>query len=225
MSERKHAKRRTGAVMKPLFEQEPKLNFIHPREALTKIHMDLFKVHSNVRTGLAFYPPALTNLEKLVLVLEDRRFMAHHGFDVKSMLRELLRAVTFRRHGGASTIDMQFVRTSTGYKERTFGRKLYEIVLAVIIQFRYSKIVILRSYLACAFFGSHLRGANAAARKVFDKTTYDLSEEEAAFIAAMLVHPRPLHPTPEWTSRVQRRADYGKRIYIANKKRFDQLPS
>lgn len=210
--------------MKPLYEQEPKLQFIHPREALTKIHMDLFTVHSNVNPELAYYPAALTNLEKLVLVLEDRRFMLHHGIDTKSVLRELLRAATFRKHGGASTIDMQLVRTSTGYKERTFARKLYEMFLAVIIQFRYSKIVILRSYLACAFFGSHVRGANVAAWKVFGKKADDLSEEEAAFIAAMLVYPRPLHPTSEWASKVQRRADYGKRIYIANKKRFDQPP-
>lgn len=123
--------------MKLLYEQEPKLKFMRPREALTKIHTDLFKVHSNVKPALAYYPAALTNLEKLVLVLEDRRFMFHHGFDVKSLVRELLRAITFRRHGGASTIDMQFVRTSTGYKERTIARKLYEILLAFIIQFRY----------------------------------------------------------------------------------------
>lgn len=211
--------------MKPLHEQEPKLKFVSPRETLAKIHVDLFKVHSNVNTALAYYPPEFTNLEKLTLVLEDRRFLVHHGIDLKATLREFLRAATFRRHGGASTIDMQFVRTSTGYREWTVTRKLYEMFLAVIIQFRYSKIVILRSYLACAYFGSNLRGANAAARKVFGKKASELSIEEAAHIAAMLVYPRPLHPTSTWESRVQRRAAYGQRIYIANKERFDQLPS
>ena len=213
-----------GAKIKPLYEHEPKLKIRRPREILTKIHLDLFKIHSNVQPALAYYPPALTNLEKLTLVLEDRRFLVHHGLDVKSVLREILRAVTFRRHGGASTIDMQFVRTSTGYKERTLARKLYEMFLAIIIQFRYSKIEILRSYLACAYFGSHRRGADAAAHKIFGKRADDLSIEEAAFIAAMLVYPRPRQPTVEWESRVHRRADYGKRIYITNKERFDQLP-
>lgn len=210
--------------MKPLYEQEPKLKLIHPREVLTKIHIDLFKVHDCVKPWLAYHSETLTLLEKFVLVLEDRRFIHHHGFDSKSVIRELLRAITFRRHGGASTIDMQFVRTSTGYRQRTLRRKIYEIFLAVIIQFRYSKIVILRSYLACAFFGSHLRGTEAAARKVFGKSVDSLSDDEAVFIAAMLVYPCPLQPTAEWRSRVQRRADYGKRIYIANKKRFDQHP-
>ena len=211
--------------MKPLFEAKPKLKIWRPREILIKIHLDLFAIDSKIQSILVYHPPALTNLEKLTLVLEDRRFLFHYGIDLKSVLREIIRAVTFRSHGGASTIDMQFVRTCTGYKERTLTRKLYEMFLAVIIQFRYSKIEILRSYLTCAYFGSHRRGANAAAQIMFGKKADDLSVDEAAFIAAMLVYPRPRDPTEEWTLRVGRRADYGKRIYIANKERFDQLPS
>lgn len=211
--------------MKQLYEQQPKLGIFRPRELLTRIHLDLFRVHSNVDEVLAYYPRELTNLEKLTLVLEDRRFHSHHGFDLKSTVREFFRAITFRSHGGASTIDMQFVRTSTGYRERKLRRKLYEMLLSVLIQFRYSKIVILRSYLECAYFGSHQRGANAAALKVFGKVANHLTVEEAAFIAAMLVYPRPSHPTAEWELRVSRRADYGKRIYISNKERFDQLPA
>ena len=98
------------------------------------------------------------------------------------------------------------------------------MLLAVIIQFRYSKIIILRSYLACAFFGSQLIGANSAARKLYRRAADELSIDEAALVAAMLVYPRPLSPTKEYELKVQRRADYGKRIYIANKERFDKLP-
>lgn len=122
--------------MKPLYEGKPKLKIWRPREILIKIHLDLFAIDSKIQSILAYYPPALTNLEKLTLVLEDRRFLFHYGIDLKSVLRETIRAVTFRSHGGASTIDMQFVRTCTGYKERTLTRKLYEMLLAVIIQFR-----------------------------------------------------------------------------------------
>jgi len=187
--------------------------------------MDLFRIERYVNRVYAYYPESLTEFEKLVLVLEDRRFTTHHGVDSISLLREVLRAITFRRHGGASTIDMQFVRTATGYKERTLRRKLYEILLAVIIQFRYSKVVILRSYLACAFFGSHLTGADSAARKLYHKSANYLSTDEAAVVAAMLVYPRPLRPTSSWKSRIDRRANYGIRIYIADKKRFDEMPS
>ena len=120
---------------------------------------------------------------------------------------------------------MQLVRTATNYRALTLKRKLYEMLLAILLQFRCSKIVILRSYLACAFFGSHLWGADAASQKVFGKRAVDLDVDEAAYIASMLVYPRPLSPTAEWESKVKRRAYYGKRIYIAHKERFDQIPS
>lgn len=210
--------------MKKLYEEEPRLRLFHPRETLTKIHLDLFKIHRVIAPYASYYPEELTNFERLTLVLEDRRFFGHYGIDLISSVREVFRALTFRRHGGASTIDMQLVRTATGYRRRTIGRKLYEMLLALLIQFRYSKVVILRSYLRCAFFGSHLKGSNSAAFKVFGCSADALCLDDAAFLAAMLVCPRPLDPKPEWISRVKRRASYGKSVYLANKQRFDQLP-
>lgn len=201
--------------------QVPKLKFPSLRKYLIKIHADLLNIDERIDRYSAYGPPTLSTLETMVLLLEDRRFLEHRGVDIRASLREILKAATFRKHGGASTIDMQFVRTVTGYKERTLRRKLYEIFLSVFIQFRYSKITILRSYLACAFFGSHLKGANAASRKMFYKLSSDLSESEAAVIASLLVYPRPLRPTDRWTSVVERRASYGQRLYIMHKKRFD----
>src|SRR5260370_30708064 len=127
-----------------LFRQQPVLHSFGLRQALIKVHADLLFIHSRVDKWAAFYPSELTPLERMVIVLEDRRFMKHPGFDPKSVVREFFKALTFRRHGGASTIDMQFVRTVTGYKELTITRKLYEMLLSILIQYRYSKIVILR---------------------------------------------------------------------------------
>ena len=119
---------------------------------------------------------------------------------------------------------MQLVRTITGYRQKTLRRKMYECLLAVIIQRRYSKIRILRAYLGCAFFGSHLIGSDKAARKLYGVNSASLNEEQACFVAAMLVCPRPQQPSERWTSRVERRAKYGYAIYIRRKERFDQLP-
>jgi len=211
-------------VMTPLSSQPPRLSLPQFRAALLRLHGDLFTIELYIKKSLVYSSDSLTMVEKLTLVLEDRRFFNHQGIDLVSCIREIFRAITFRRHGGASTIDMQLVRTATGYRERTFRRKLYEMLLAWLLQFRYSKIVILRSYLACAFFGSHLIGAESAARKLFNRPANDLSLDEAAVVAALLVYPRPRTPTASWMSRVERRAKYGKRIYVSNKKRFDQLP-
>ena len=167
----------------------------------------------------------LTYLEKVVLVLEDRRFLQHSGVDLIAALRECIKAITFRRHGGASTIDMQFVRTVTGYKELKLKRKLYEAFLAYLVRFRHSKILILRSYLRCAYFGSHLIGAEKASLRLFGKQISDLDEGECAQIAAMLVYPKPLVPQEHWRAKVARRAKYGQRRLLRFEKGFGKLPS
>jgi membrane carboxypeptidase/penicillin-binding protein PbpC len=216
---------RDKAVMSQmeLFTQPPKLRLFGLRPALIKIHTDLLLIHSRVEVWAALYPSELTPLEKLVIVLEDRRFMKHLGFDLKSVIRELFKALTFRRHGGASTIDMQFIRTVTGYNEMTISRKLYEILLSILIQYRYSKVVILRSYLKCAYFGSRIIGVDKASKKMFGVAADALTNEQAALLAAMLVYPRPLSGHAAWSLRVRRRANYGMSVYIANKQRFDKL--
>jgi hypothetical protein len=207
-------------------EQQPKLHVLSFRSWMLKVHGDLLRIHWKVVRWSAYSPEKLTNLEKMVIVLEDRRFPIHPGVDWRSVLREMVRALTFRRHGGASTIDMQFVRTVTGYRNKTLRRKAYEVLLAFLIQYRYRKIEILRSYLACAFFGSHLIGAKRAAMKVFGTAYPDnLDLAQAAYIAAMLVYPRPKIETELWRVKVSRRANYGMMIYLANKKRYDQFPS
>lgn len=203
--------------------REARLARIGLRAKLLGLHRDLFLIHKKIKRWSELDSKNITNLETMVIVLEDRRFDLHYGIDVQSIVRELIRAVTFRRHGGASTIDMQFVRTATGFKAHTLRRKIYEMLLSILIQYRYKKIVILRSYLNCAFFGSGLIGINKTSFRLFNKTPDSLSLEEAAFIAAMLVYPRPLKNGERWKSNVRRRAEYGVRVYVSNKNRFDKL--
>lgn len=191
-------------------------------DMLVKVHGDLFTVDRyTVFVGFE----GLSTLEKMVVLLEDRRFFGHRGVDFRSVAREIVRVVTFKKHGGASTIDMQFVRTATGYRERTLRRKIYEILISVIIQFKYTKLQILRSYLNCAFFGSGLIGARAACESVFQKSVDQLTPNEAAFIAAMLVCPKPLVPKDAWFRRVDRRAIYARNLFERYEKSFDKVPT
>lgn len=188
---------------------------------LLRIHLDLFKIDELVTYD---FGGSLTDFEVLVLALEDKRFFQHRGIDVVSVVREFWRAITFRRFGGASTIDMQFVRTATGYRERTLRRKLYEMLLAGLIQYRYTKFQILRAYLSHAFFGSRLIGAERASTRLYRIGPSALTLEQAAELAAMLVYPRPLVPTTGWRSRLDRRAAYAQRLYPRLKQRLKQLP-
>lgn len=187
---------------------------------LAKLQSDLGRIHQNVQASRHASAAALTSLELATIALEDRRFFYHLGVDIPSIVRETLKALASRRHGGASTIDMQFVRTVTGFRAPTFQRKIYEAFLALVIQFRYRKLDILRSYLACAYFGSGLTGANAAAQKLFNRNADRLSIEEASFIGAMLAYPRPLDGLPRWERRARRRAAYAVSVLAARKRRL-----
>ena len=109
----------------------------------------------------------------LIMALEDRRYIHHCGIDWRSVVREFIKAIRGEKHGGASTIDMQMVRTITKFKERTFYRKLYESILAFIINFKYSKRQIIDCYINNAFFGSHLYGIRKATKKCFNKYSID----------------------------------------------------
>jgi len=182
-----------------------------------KLQDDLSCVDRLVRRDSRGSRVSLSALEVMVLSLEDRRYFRHFGVDPWSVAREVMKLIRGKKYGGASTIDMQFVRTATGYRAHTLKRKLYESLLATMIQFRYHKIEILESYLACAYFGFRLRGAETTARKLFGKSANQLALNEAALISAMLVYPRPSGASVEWQRRVETRAAYAMEVYMSGK--------
>ncbi|HEX4196814.1 MAG TPA: biosynthetic peptidoglycan transglycosylase [Caulobacteraceae bacterium] len=187
---------------------------------LGRIEADLDQVVRAARPVADEGAAVLSPLEIMTIALEDRRFFVHSGVDLRSVARELVKATRFRPHGGASTIDMQFVRTVTGFRRHSIRRKLYEALLALGLRSRCGKIAILRAYLACAYFGTGLVGADAAAQKVFGKAAGMLEVDEAALVSAMLACPRPLSGSTEWEARARRRATYGLEIFAANRRRL-----
>lgn len=165
----------------------------------------------------------LSNLDRMVVVLEDKRYLRHRGIDWRSVARIVWQAIWRRRRGGASTVEMQLIRTILDRRERTISRKLNEFVLAWLLNFRLDKVSILHSYVDMAFFGSHLYGASSASIAMFSKRPEQLTLDEAAFVAAMLVYPKPNIETEQWRQRVRRRAAYGLSIYRGLEKGRDQI--
>jgi hypothetical protein len=175
-----------------------------------------------------------TEIERLTLLLEDRRYYTHAGFDWRCLPRMVRQGLTFKRLGGTSTIEQQLVRTILGRRERTVRRKSREILLAWILTHRKTKREVLRAYISTAYLGYRLRGVDDAARLLFAKDAAELVVEEAAFVASLLVYPLPkivrlqaetrsLQPlqnwnsywdfarqiAPRWARRVRRRMIYG----------------
>lgn len=192
------------------------------KSKLIHLNNELDLLYKNYHEWYSF--DRLTPFELYVLLLEDRRYFQHSGLDIRSIAREFIRMITLQRYGGASTIEMQFVRTVNNRKELTLRRKIREMVIAFLINFHFNKMAVLRSYLNIAFFGSGLIGCEAASNQLFGRGTSDLTDAEAATLAAMLVAPRPLTPSPQWSQRVERRAQYALRLAPLLEKRFQEVP-
>ena len=132
------------------------------RSALLGIHRTMIRIRDET---YYFDNAPLTTVEKMVILLEDKRFLDHSGIDMKSVLRELWKAVRRKKHGGASTIEMQLVRTISQRYERTIGRKISEMIQAILLQKKFSKVEILRAYMRVSYMGTGINGFSAAAKR------------------------------------------------------------
>jgi penicillin-binding protein 1A len=129
------------------------------------------------------------------VAVEDSRFYSHHGIDPKGILRA---AWTNYQAGrvveGASTITMQVARTLFLSRDRTWHRKLREMILAWRIEQRFSKDDILKMYLNQVFYGHNAYGIEAAAQIYFDKSAKELTLGEGVLIAGLTRAPNTYSP-------------------------------
>lgn len=180
------------------------------RLLLINLNRDLMDITAKVERG----EHEFDEFDYLVMALEDRRYLKHCGVDIRAVFREVLKMVTLRKHGGASTIDMQMVRTLTGYRDLTFKRKIYEMILSFLVNCGFSKKEIMKCYMDNAYFGAGLIGVNKASMAEYGKSLYEINSDEKARLAAMLLTPRPKEPTDRWRSVVKARAVYAQSVRL-----------
>jgi len=138
-----------------------------------------------------------TDLKKAVLVAEDLSFFKHDGFDTHEIRIAAREAVQGKRVRGASTITQQLAKNLWLSPSRSPTRKLREIALTGQLERHLSKQRILEIYLNVVEFGPGIYGAEAAARRYFDKSAADLNPEQAARLAAALPRPSKWNPGVE----------------------------
>ena len=127
------------------------------------------------------------------IAVEDHRFRRHWGFDVIRIGGAALADVMAGRLAeGGSTITQQLARVSLLSRDRTFRRKLAEVLTAIQIELAYSKDEILELYLNKLYFGDGFYGAEAAARGYFGRAAADLTLGEAALLAGLIRAPLAL---------------------------------
>lgn len=135
------------------------------------------------------------NLINAIVATEDRKFFTHNGVDFFAMLRA---SYVNHRAGrivqGASTITQQLAKLLFLSPERTFKRKIQEVILAFKLEKRLTKEQILTTYLNRAYFGAGNYGIASAAKFYFGKDVAQLNLKESALLAGLLKAPSKLSP-------------------------------
>lgn len=147
---------------------------------------ELAYYYEEFRTWVTFHQISRPTIEALVAT-EDQRFFQHFGIDPVRLLSSVFYTAQGDRQGG-STITMQLARNlypEIG-KEITLYRKLREMLMALKLEFHYSKQQLLEMYLNTVTFGNNAFGIEAAARTYFNKSAAALTVSESALLIGML---------------------------------------
>ncbi len=130
------------------------------------------------------------------IAIEDRRFHSHFGVDPLGIARAAFANIARRGVSqGGSTITQQLAKNLFLTPDRTFTRKLQELVLAIWLEHKFTKNEILELYLNRVYFGAGAYGVEAAAQRYFGKHARDMNLQEAAMLAGLVRSPSRLAPT------------------------------
>ncbi len=136
-------------------------------------------------------PPVMVNA---VLAIEDSRFFEHHGVDYIGMLRAALANLGQAKSQGASTITMQVARNVYLSSEKSYLRKIYEVLLTFKLEHLLTKEQILEIYMNQIFLGHRAYGFAAASQTYFGKPLKDVTIAEAAMLAGLPKAPSAYNP-------------------------------
>ncbi|MDO4649145.1 MAG: PBP1A family penicillin-binding protein, partial [Eubacteriales bacterium] len=155
------------------------------------------------------------DLQNAVIAIEDERFREHNGIDVRGILRAASKVLTSGSFSeGASTITQQLLKnnvftswTSESTLLERFTRKLQEQYLALQVEKKYSKDVILENYLNTINLGAGAYGVQAAAHQYFNKDVWDLNLSECATLAGITQSPSKYNPIENPSDNAKRRQE------------------
>mgnify|MGYP002735386935 FL=1 len=136
------------------------------------------------------------HLQLAVICAEDQRFVHHNGFDREAIEKAIQSNRAGKRLRGGSSISQQTAKNVFLWPERSWVRKGFETYFTFLIENLWSKERILEVYLNSIEMGDGIFGAQAAAEYWFGKTAQDLSQQNAAAIAAILPNPRNYRANP-----------------------------
>lgn len=153
-------------------------------------------------------------LQKAVFAAEDERFLSQPAFSAPAIARAFWNNVRGNQLQGGSTITQQYAKIAYLSQERSYSRKIKELIIAIKLEQRFSKEEILEKYLNTIYFGRGCYGIETAANQFFGKSVQNLSPEESIAIASMIRAPGSYNPRDsERLSYLQTRFNHVKEKY------------
>lgn len=128
------------------------------------------------------------------IAIEDQDFYNHFGFSVKGILRAIIKNIKGEPTQGGSTITQQLIKNRLLNNEKTYRRKIRELLLSLIAEQIYSKEQILEMYLNTVAYGGSTYGIEEASWRYFNKSAKDLSLGESALLAGLPQAPSTYTP-------------------------------
>jgi penicillin-binding protein 1A len=152
---------------------------------------ELFKQKREV-VPLSKIPPDLINA---FIAIEDNEFYDHFGLNIKGMVRAFfINLFSGRIKQGGSTITQQLAKILLTTSERSYIRKIKDIVISLMIEVTYTKKEILELYFNQIFLGHGVYGVESASKFYFDKHVSEIDLAEAALLATLPSAPNKLSP-------------------------------
>ncbi|MDD2495270.1 MAG: PBP1A family penicillin-binding protein [Tissierellia bacterium] len=154
----------------------------------------LYEIHGEEKRTLISLDDIPEQIKQATISIEDKNFYKHGGFSIWAMFRTAVTNVLYNRRAGGSTLTQQFVKNAILSSEKSYVRKIKEIILAQRIEKKFSKDEILQMYLNEIPYGSNAYGVEAASQKFFAKSVKDINVAEAALLAALPQAPSRYSP-------------------------------
>jgi membrane peptidoglycan carboxypeptidase len=150
----------------------------------------LYEIHGEYKRTQVSLDQISPNLKNATIAIEDKNFYNEGGISVTAMVRAAVTDIlSLRKSQGASTITQQFVKNAILTDNKSWDRKIREIILSIAIDAHFSKDQILQLYLNEIPYGRNAYGAEAAAQSYFGVSSKDLSLAQSAYLAALVQAP------------------------------------
>ena len=168
-------------------------------------------------------------VKKAFISVEDKRFYYHNGYDLKRIVKAgLVNIADKSKSQGASTISQQLIKNALLTNEKTYSRKIKEIVLSIKMEKLFSKDEILEMYLNTIYFGSNAYGIENASLTYFNKSAKNLTLNEVCCLAGLIKSPKYYSPKNNLENSINRKNLVARLMYENNyisKDEYEEIQS